>query len=122
MDTNPEDESKKSLSAEDCFPDNFDDMESLIKETMKEMFKQESVKRKIRRGNETEALARTCSEFMNSFIVMGYNTRNEPIEPIFYCRSELEADALSHYLQRFFLSMAIDKDRDRGNRDGDFRS
>ena len=109
MDTDPEEQPKKSLSAQDCFPEDFEEMESLIKETMKDMFKQERVKRKLKTGAETEALARTCSEFMNSFIIMGYNTRNEPIDPIFYCRSELEADALSHYLQRFFLSMVEGK-------------
>tara|TARA_A100001515_G_scaffold58130_2_gene45906 strand:- start:217 stop:573 length:357 start_codon:yes stop_codon:yes gene_type:complete len=108
MDANPEDEPKKSLSAENIFPADFEEMESLIKETMQDMFKKERIKRKIKRGAESEMLTRTCSEFMNSFIIMGYNTQNEPIDPIFYCRSELEADALSHYLQRFFISLARD--------------
>ena len=109
----PEDNNKKSLSAnevkefDDIF-DSVDEMETLIKQTMKDMFGKERLKRKLREGAEAEALVQTCSEFMNSFIIMGYNTRNEPIEPIFYCRNEMEADALSHYLQKFFISSQKD--------------
>ena len=111
----PEDNSsKKALSGEDTFEGifNTDDFESLIRDTMKDMFRQERRKRKLRQGAETEALVQTCSEFMNSFVIMGYNTRNEPIEPVYYCRNDMEADALSHYLQRFFMQNMLSDRRD----------
>ena len=69
----PEDNSsKKALSGEDTFENifNTDDFESLIRDTMKDMFRQERRKRKLRQGAETEALVQTCSEFMNSFVII----------------------------------------------------
>ncbi len=80
--------------------------EDIIRDALKTFVKERYNKRAT--NNDIEAMVATCSEFMNSFIIMGYNTQNEPIDPIFYCRSELEADALSHYLQRFFISLARD--------------
>jgi len=51
-----------------------------------------------------EAMVVTCSEFMKSFIIMGYDLNDNAIEPIFYAHSDMEADALSHYIQQYFVS------------------
>jgi hypothetical protein len=51
-----------------------------------------------------EAMVITCSEFMKSFIIMGYDLNDNAIQPIFYANSDMEADALSHYIQQYFVS------------------
>lgn len=51
-----------------------------------------------------EAMVVTCSEFMKSFIIMGYDLNDNAIQPIFYANSDMEADALSHYVQQYFVS------------------
>lgn len=51
-----------------------------------------------------EAMVVTCSEFMKSFIIMGYDLNDNAIQPIFYANTDMEADALSHYVQQYFVS------------------
>ena len=49
-------------------------------------------------------MVNVCSEFMSSFIIMGYDMNNKGIEPIFYAKNQLEADALSSYIQQFIVN------------------
>ena len=51
-----------------------------------------------------EAMILTCSEFMKSFIIMGYDLNDNAIAPIFYAKTDMEADALSHYMQQYFMA------------------
>ena len=59
----------------------------------------------VKEEEETiEAMVSTCSEFMKSFIIMGYDLNDNAIAPIFYAKTDMEADALSHYMQQYFMS------------------
>jgi hypothetical protein len=59
----------------------------------------------VKEEEETiEAMVSTCSEFMKSFIIMGYDLNDNVIPPIFYAKTDMEADALSHYMQHYFMA------------------
>ena len=58
----------------------------------------------VKEEETIEAMTSTCSEFMKSFIIMGYDLNDNVIPPIFYAKTDMEADALSHYMQQYFMS------------------
>ena len=68
------------------------------------MSKDQLRERKRVTRNNLEAMMNTCSEFLDSFIIMGYDMKKKPIEPLFYAKTELEADALTAYLQRYIMT------------------
>ena len=80
-------------------------IDSLIKQALKEMAADQRGKiTKFRKTKDNmEAMVNVCSEFMQSFIIMGYDMKHNPIEPIFYANTQLEADALSNYIQMFIV-------------------
>jgi hypothetical protein len=51
--------------------------------------------------NELEAMYSTCQEFMNSFIILGYDLNGQPIAPLIHAHNQQEADALGSYLSKF---------------------
>lgn len=51
---------------------------------------------------ELEAMVATCQEFLQCFIIFGYDFNGNPIAPIFSAHNQQEADALSMYLSKFF--------------------
>jgi hypothetical protein len=77
-------------------------VQALIKDALKDVIKEDS--KRIDKDKAVEAMTVTCSEFMKSFIIMGYDMENNAIQPIFYARNDLEADALSHYMQQYFMA------------------
>jgi|TARA_R110000796_G_scaffold41668_8_gene103018 hypothetical protein len=48
-----------------------------------------------------DAMVVTCSEFMNNFIIMGYDLDGSPIQPLIHAKNQLEVDALGQYLQQY---------------------
>lgn len=78
-------------------------VQALIKDALKDVMQEDSIKR-VDRDKAVQAMTVTCSEFMKSFIIMGYDMENNAIQPIFYARNDLEADALSHYMQQYFIA------------------
>ena len=78
-------------------------VQALIKDALKDVMQEDSIKR-VDRDKAVQAMTVTCSEFMKSFIIMGYDMENNAIQPIFYARNDLEADALSHYMQQYFMA------------------
>ncbi len=48
-----------------------------------------------------DAMVATCSEFMNNFIIMGYDLDGNPIQPVIHAKNQLEVDALGQYLQQY---------------------
>ena len=54
--------------------------------------------------HEIDAMVSVCSEFMRSFIIMGYDFEGNAINPIFYAKSDMDSDALSQYMQKFFMT------------------
>ena len=76
--------------------------EEVIREALKKFVSEKMNKRQT--DDEIEAMVSVCSEFLKSFIILGYDFEGKAINPIFYAKSELDADALSQYMQKFFMS------------------
>jgi hypothetical protein len=78
------------------------DIQNVIRDALRTIINESS---DIKKDEETiEAMTSTCSEFMKSFIIMGYDLNDNAIAPIFYAKTDMEADALSHYMQQYFMS------------------
>jgi|TARA_E500000318_G_C3410994_1_gene153563 hypothetical protein len=76
--------------------------EEVLKEALRRV-----VREKIKERNcddEIEAMVATCSEFLKSFIIMGYDFEGNAIKPIFYGKSDSDKDALMYYLQTYFMT------------------
>ena len=54
--------------------------------------------------SDIDTLIALVSEYLDSFIIMGYDFENNAISPIFYANDEKSADALSNHLQKVFVS------------------
>ena len=76
--------------------------EELIREAIKNLVKDKIKKRST--NDEIEAMTSTCSEFLKCFVIMGYDFEGNAIKPQFYAKNDLDADALSQYMQKFFVS------------------
>ena len=78
------------------------DIQNVIRDALRTIINESS---DIKKDEETiEAMTSTCSEFMKSFIIMGYDLNDNAIAPIFYAKTDMEADALSHYMQQYFMA------------------
>lgn len=75
-----------------------------IRKLLKEVMVESSYEEKERTNNEIDAIASTVEEFLRSFIIIGYNMKNEPLV-ITSAKSQLDADALYTSLARLFLSV-----------------
>lgn len=78
-------------------------VQALIRDALSDVLREDSTGR-VDKDVAIKAMTSTCAEFMKSFIIMGYDMENNAIQPIFYAKSDLEADALSHYMQQYFMS------------------
>jgi len=76
--------------------------EEIIKEALKKLVSEKIQKRQT--DDEIDAMVSVCSEFMRSFIIMGYDFEGNAINPIFYAKSDIDSDALSQYMQKFFMT------------------
>ena len=54
--------------------------------------------------NELDAMIATCQEFMQSFIILGYDLKGQPIQPIVFAHNQQEADALCTYMSKFTIN------------------
>lgn len=79
------------------------ELEKILHEVLRDMAKEGPVRHRRKDKNNIEAMVHTCSEFMQNFLIMGYDLDNKAIEPIFYAKTQMEADALSTYMQRYFI-------------------
>ena len=78
------------------------DIQNVIREALRTIITESS---EVKKDEETiEAMTSTCAEFMKSFIIMGYDLNDNAIAPIFYAKTDMEADALSHYMQQYFMA------------------
>ena len=75
-----------------------------IKKLLKEVMIEGSYESKTRTNTEVDALVTTVEEFMRSFIIIGYDMKDEPIV-ITNAKSQLDADALYTSLARLFSSI-----------------
>lgn len=76
--------------------------EDIIRDALKKFVTEKVSKRQT--SDEIEAMVSVCSEFMRSFIIMGYDFEGNAIKPVFYAKSDIDADALGQYMQKFFTS------------------
>ena len=56
---------------------------------------------KKREVEELEAMISTCQEFLQSFVIIGYDFAGNPIPPLIHANNQQEADALGLYLSKF---------------------
>jgi len=75
-----------------------------IKRLLKEALMDNMIDHKKRTNLEIDAMISTMEEFLRSFILIGYNIKNEPIT-ITHAKSQLDADALYTALSRLFFSI-----------------
>jgi len=82
-------------------------IEGLIKETLSNMLSED-----VPRGERAyvrdnlDAMMNTCSEFMNNFIILGYDLYGNPVHPLIHAKNQLEVDALGQYLQQYLHTIA----------------
>ena len=76
--------------------------EELIRDALKKFVTEKISKRQT--DDEIEAMVSVCSEFMRSFIIMGYDFQGNAIKPVFYAKNDIDADALNQYIQKFIMS------------------
>ena len=105
-------EDVEALSAQDpkitvYSQDDLTKVQALIKDALKDVLSAEGLKKRDS-DIAIEAMISTCAEFMKSFIIMGYDMEDNAISPIFYAKTDLEADALSHYMQQYFVASMKD--------------
>lgn len=65
---------------------------------------------------EIDAMVATCQEFLQCFVIFGYDFDGNPITPVFSAHNQQEADALSMYLTKFFNSHVVN-----GGQNGNMR-
>jgi hypothetical protein len=78
------------------------DIQDVIREALRVIISDNS--KNMKEKDIIDAMVSTCSEFMKSFIIMGYDLNDNAISPIFYAKTDMEADALSHYMQQYFVA------------------
>ena len=60
--------------------------------------------------DELDAMVATCQEFMQSFIILGYDLNHQPIQPVVCAHNQQEADALGAYLSKFIKNNVEETD------------
>lgn len=70
-----------------------------------ENFLVKKLNEKVEKRKDTEAMLHTIQEFLNSFIVLGYNFDGEPITHIF-AHNQQEADSLATLVNKVFIHNA----------------
>ena len=88
-------------------PQEIEKINNMIREALQEALLEKESK-VLDKDIAIKAMVATCSEFMKSFIIMGYDMENNAINPVFYAKNDLEADALSHYAQQYFVQTMKD--------------
>lgn len=91
---------KKPIKTVDTKDFSSDQIRRLLKEVMME----EAFHKKKTNEMEIDAVVSTMEEFLRSFILIGYNMKNEPIA-ITHAKSQLDADGLYTSLARMFMSI-----------------
>jgi len=99
---------KDNTNEEDLIGENFTnksldpDTESLLRDALKSLVQEKFNSRKT--DDEIEAMVSTCAEFMKCFVIMGYDFKGKSIKPIFYAKNDIDADALTQYVQKFIMN------------------
>ena len=92
-------EAPEPVQEQSSFPPPQDDIKDLISELLAARTKE--VKKNRRTEDVNASLVTTISEFLNCFIIMGYNDEGTPVA-ITKSNNQLESDALHSLLMKFF--------------------
>lgn len=92
-------EAPKPQKEHPSFPPPPEDIKDLISELLAARTKE--VKKNRRTEDVNASLVTTISEFLNCFIIMGYNDEGTPVA-ITKSNNQLESDALHSLLMKFF--------------------
>jgi hypothetical protein len=76
-------------------------------------FLKEEITNKHALKKDLDALNSTISEYLNCFILLGYNCDGDPVQTIF-AHNQQEADSLGTLVNKFMFSTR-EKDDDRGD-------
>ena len=87
----------KNISNEDFTSDQ-------IRKLLKEALMDNLTEVRKQSNMEIDAMVSTMEEFLRSFILIGYNMKNEPVT-ITHAKSQLDADALYTALARLFTTI-----------------
>ena len=87
----------KTLSKEDFTSDQ-------IRKLLREALMDNLTEVRKQSNMEIDAMVSTMEEFLRSFILIGYNMKNEPVT-ITHAKSQLDADALYTALARLFTTI-----------------
>lgn len=82
-----------------------DQLQRLLKEALSG-YAQERTRRT---ANEANAIAATLEEFLNSFVLLGYDLNGNPITMV-STKTQQDADALSTAVTRFFMQHGQNRD------------
>jgi hypothetical protein len=82
------------------------ELKNILKDVV--LMMQDAKRERTQSQDEIEAMVSTCSEFMKSFIIIGYGFDGEPIPPVMYAKNTSDADALNTYINRFFMMHDMD--------------
>jgi len=99
-DENPQPKKRKPIKKLEVKKISSDDIKEILKEALLDNFNDT----KKRSNQDITAMISTIEEFLRSFILVGYNLKNEPVV-ITHANSQLDADALYTSLSRMFYSI-----------------
>lgn len=107
MESNAEDKPapKKRKKAADASGVTSDDFQRMLKEAL-QGYATERVRKTTDNAN---AIAATLEEFLNSFVLLGYDLNGTPIT-IVNTKTQQDADALSTAVTRFFMQHGPNRD------------
>lgn len=105
MEEKPKPKRKRRSKKEDEFTS--EEVKELLKEVMDEIELEDEAKKEI----IVESLISVLSEYMRSFIVIGYDVSSIPVQ-IVHAKSQLDADALHTSLSRFVYNTMRGEDNE----------
>ena len=94
--------SNKSPSLSADKQDSTQDIEALIKDAIKIVLDGNPAEKTD--DEIIEAVTSVCAEFLKTFIILGYDLNGTAMSPIFYAKTDIEADALTLYMQHYFVA------------------
>jgi len=78
------------------------DIEGLLKSVMKDYLAQQSDV-KIENSKNIQTLSSMVSEFLNAFIIIGYDFKGNP-QNLIHAKNQMDADALTAALNKFLFN------------------
>jgi hypothetical protein len=94
---------KSSKHKDDSFdPKNFKQEAELTNKSV-ELFLLNKLNDKINKRKDVEAMVHTIKEFLNCFIILGYNFEGEPVN-IISANNQQEADSLATLVNKVFIT------------------